>query len=186
MNIADLLLMELHTAEKTKQKNMDIINLLLKELEAEFNITKKFLAILPADKFDWAPHEKSMKMKSLVVHITDLPRWVSLALTTDGLDFETEPYTEPPVESSDDLVKILEKNYAAGKAALEKADESDLNGRWVLSMGKQVLADYSKYETIRHSLSQTTHHRAQLGVYLRLLNIPVPGSYGPSADDQNF
>jgi uncharacterized damage-inducible protein DinB len=185
MSIADLLLMELHTAEKTKQKNMEIINLLLKELEAEFNITKKFLAIVPVEKFDWAPHEKSMKLKSLAVHIADLPRWVSLALTTDGLDFETEPYTEPHV-GSDDLVKILEKNYAEGKVALEKAAKEDLNGRWVLSMGKQLLADYSKYETIRHSLSQTIHHRAQLGVYLRLLNIPIPGSYGPSADDQNF
>lgn len=186
MSIADLLLMELHTAEKTKPKNMDIINLLLKELEAEFKITKKFLSIVPTDKFDWAPHEKSMKMKSLVVHIADLPRWVSLALTTDGLDFETEPYTEPHLGSSDDLIKILEKNYAEGKADLEKATEYNLNGRWVLRIGKQILADYSKYETIRHSLSQTTHHRAQLGVYLRLLDIPIPGSYGPSADDQNF
>ncbi|WP_025145426.1 DinB family protein [Pedobacter jeongneungensis] len=165
---------------------MDVIKLLLKELADEFNTTKKFLAIVPADKFDWAPHEKSMKMKSLAVHIADLPRWVSLALTTDGLDFETAPYTEPPVENADDLVKILEENYAAGKADLEKATEENLNGRWILSMGKQVLADYSKYETIRHSLNQTSHHRAQLGVYLRLLNIPIPGSYGPSADDQSF
>ena len=186
MSIADLLLMDLSTAEKIKQKNMDIIKLLLKELEAEFNTTKKFLAIVPVEKFDWAPHEKSMKLKSLAVHIADLPSWVSLALTTDGLDFETAPYVEKPVESADDLVKILEENYALGKAELEKATEEDLNGRWVLSMGKQILADYSKYETIRHSLSQTTHHRAQLGVYLRLLDIPIPGSYGPSADDQNF
>lgn len=186
MSIVDLLLMDLNTAEKTKQRNMDIIELLLKELAAEFNTTKKFLALVPADKFDWAPHEKSMKMKSLAVHIADLPSWVSLALTSDGLDFETAPYVEPPVESADDLVKILEKNYEIGKAELEKATEEKLSGRWILSMGKQVLADYSKYETIRHSLSQTTHHRAQLGVYLRLLNIPIPGSYGPSADDQNF
>jgi uncharacterized damage-inducible protein DinB len=186
MSIADLLLMELHTVEKTKQKNMDIIKLLLKELADEFNTTKKFLAIVPADKFDWAPHEKSMKMKSLAVHIADLPSWISMALTTEGLDFETAPYVEQPVENVADVVKILEKNYALGKAELEKATEQDLNGRWVLSMGKQILADYSKYETIRHSLSQTTHHRAQLGVYLRLLDIPIPGSYGPSADDQNF
>ncbi|WP_244095117.1 DinB family protein [Pedobacter alluvionis] len=178
--------MELHTIEKTNLKNMDIIKLLLKELADEFNTTKKFLAIVPVEKFDWAPHEKSMKMKSLAVHIADLPSWVSMALTTEGLDFETAPYVEQPVENADDLVKILEKNYALGKAELEKATEQDLNGRWVLSMGKQVLADYSKYETIRHSLSQTSHHRAQLGVYLRLLDIPIPGSYGPSADDQNF
>ncbi|SFA48070.1 Uncharacterized damage-inducible protein DinB (forms a four-helix bundle) [Pedobacter suwonensis] len=186
MSIADLLLMELQAAEKTKQKNMEIINVLLKELEAEFNITKKFLAIVPAEKFDWAPHEKSMKLKSLAVHIADLPSWVSLALTTDGLDFETAPYVEKPIENVGDLVKILEENYNEGRTELKKATEEDLNGRWILRMGKQVLSDYSKYETIRHSLSQTTHHRAQLGVYLRLLEIPIPGSYGPSADDQNF
>lgn len=186
MSIADLLLMELHAAEKTQQQNMEIINLLLKELEAEFNITKKFLAIVPAEKFDWAPHENSMKLKSLAVHIADLPSWVSLALTTDGLDFETAPYVEKPIENVGDLVKILEENYNEGKTELKKATEEDLNGRWILRTGKQVLADYSKYETIRHSLSQTTHHRAQLGVYLRLLDIPIPGSYGPSADDQSF
>ncbi|WP_412466447.1 DinB family protein [Pedobacter sp. KLB.chiD] len=165
---------------------MEIINLLLKELEDELNITKKFLAIVPVEKFDWAPHEKSMKMKSLVVHIADLPSWISLALTTKGLDFETAPYTEPLAENIDDLLKILEKNYEQGKTELEKATETDLNDRWVLRMGKQVLADYSKYETIRHTISQIIHHRAQLGVYLRLLNIPIPGSYGPSADDPNF
>ncbi|WP_293787093.1 DinB family protein [uncultured Pedobacter sp.] len=186
MSIADLLLMELHTAEKTKPKNMEIIRLLLKELESEINLTKKFLAIVPVEKFDWAPHEKSMKMKSLVVHITDLPSWVSLALTTEGLDFETAPYVEKPIENVGDLVKTLEENYNKGKTELENATDTDLNGRWVLRMGKQVLVDYSKYETIRHTISQIIHHRAQLGIYLRLLHIPIPGSYGPSADDPNF
>ena len=186
MSFADLLLMELQSIEKSKQQHMDIIKALLKELASEFNTTKKFLALVPTDKFDWAPHVKSMKLKSLASHIAELPEWISLAINTDGLDFATAPYVEEPVENADDLVKILDKNYALGKAELEKATEEDLNGRWVLSMGKQVLADYSKYETIRHSLSQTTHHRAQLGVYLRLLDIPIPGSYGPSADDQNF
>ena len=90
------------------------------------------------------------------------------------------------VNNTAEILAILEKSVAAGKAALENAKEEDLNGRWVLKNGDQVLADYSKYETIRHSLSQTSHHRAQLGVYLRLLNIPIPGSYGPSADSQSF
>ncbi|SDC41702.1 Uncharacterized damage-inducible protein DinB (forms a four-helix bundle) [Pedobacter soli] len=186
MSIADLLLMDLHTAEKTKQKNMDIIKALLKELAAEFNTTKKFLALVPVDKFDWAPHEKSMKMKSLASHIAELPSWVSLALTTDGLDFAAAPYEEKHIETTDDLLKLLEESYAGGKAELEKANEELLSEKWILRNGDQILADYTKYETIRHSFSQTAHHRAQLGVYFRLLNIPVPGSYGPSADDQNF
>ncbi|WP_316832422.1 DinB family protein [Pedobacter aquatilis] len=186
MSIADLLLMELNTIERTKQKNMDIIKALLKEFEAEFNTTKKFMAIVPADKFDWAPHEKSMKLKSLASHIAELPEWVSMALTTDGLDFATAPYEEKHIESAGDLLKLLEDSYKSGKAELEKASEESFDEKWTLRNGDHILADYTRYETIRHAFSQTTHHRAQLGVYLRLLNIPIPGSYGPSADDQNF
>ena len=186
MSIADLLLMELNTMEKTKQRDMDIIKALLKEFESEFNTTKKFLALVPTDKFDWAPHEKSMKMKSLASHIAELPSWVSLALTTNGLDFATAPYEEKHIESVGDLTKLLEESYESGKTELEKAKEESLNEPWILRNGEQVLGDLTRYETIRMAFSQTTHHRAQLGVYLRLLNIPIPGSYGPSADDQNF
>lgn len=165
---------------------MEIIKLLLKEFEAEFNTTKKFLALVPVDKFNWAPHEKSMKMKSLSSHIAELPSWVSMAITTDGLDFATAPYEEKQIESPADLIKLLEESYNSGKAELEKTNEAILAEKWVLRNGEQILADFTKYETIRHAFSQTTHHRAQLGVYLRLLDIPIPGSYGPSADDQNF
>jgi len=186
MSLADLLLMELNTLEKTKQTNMDIIKALLKEFEAEFNTTKKFMALVPVDKFDWAPHEKSMKMKSLASHIAELPGWVSLAFTTDGLDFATAPYEEKKVESNEDLLKLLTESYENGKAALEKANVQDFDKQWTLRNGEQTLGDWTKYETMRTAFSQTIHHRAQLGVYLRLLNIPIPGSYGPSADDQNF
>ncbi|WP_354360851.1 DinB family protein [Pedobacter sp. UYP30] len=165
---------------------MDIIKLLLKELEAEFKTTKKFMAIVPVDKFDWAPHQKSMKMKALATHIAELPSWVSIALTTDGLDFATTPYQPVHVNNADDLVKLLQKSYEDGKEALEKATDKDLEGKWILRNDEKILADYTKYETIRHSFSQTAHHRAQLGIYLRLLDIPIPVSYGPSADNQNF
>lgn len=186
MSIADLLLMELNTIENTKKQNMDIIKLLLKEFESEFNTTKKFLALVPVDKFDWAPHEKSMKIKSLASHIAELPSWVSLAITADGLDFATAPYEEKKVESNEDLFRILEESYNSGKSELEKADPQTLNNQWILRNGDQILGDLTKYEMIRIAFSQTTHHRAQLGVYLRLLNISVPGTYGPSADDQSF
>ncbi|WP_316796648.1 DinB family protein [Pedobacter agri] len=186
MSIADLLLMDLNTIEKIKRQNMDIIKLLLKEFESEFNTTKKFLALVPIDKFDWAPHEKSMKMKSLASHIAELPGWISLAITADGLDFATAPYEEKKVESNADLIKLLEESYESGKKELENVDQQILNNQWILRNGDQILGDLTKYEMIRIAFSQTTHHRAQLGVYLRLLDIPIPGSYGPSADDQNF
>lgn len=186
MSIADLLLMEMSTIEKIKQQNMDIIKALLKEFESEFNTTKKFLALVPENQFAWAPHEKSMKMKSLASHIAELPGWVSLALTTDGLDFTTAPYQEKQVENTEDLLKLLEESYESGRAELEKAREEDFNNQWILRNGAQILGDLTKYEMMRIAFSQTIHHRAQLGVYLRLLNIPIPGSYGPSADEQGF
>ena len=186
MSIADLLLMEINTIEKTKQQNMDIIKLLLKEFEAEFTTTSKFLALVPTDKFDWAPHEKSMKMKSLASHIAELPGWVSLAITTDGLDFATAPYEEKKVSTNGDLIHLLEESYQSGKQELENADPQLLNNQWILRNGDQILGDLTKYEMIRIAFSQIIHHRAQLGVYLRLLDIPIPGSYGPSADDQSF
>lgn len=186
MSIADLLLMELNTIEKFKQKDMDITRLLLKEFESEFNTTKKFLLLIPVDKFDWAPHEKSMKMKSLASHIAELPGWVSLAVTADGLDFATAPYEEKKVDNTEDLLKLLDESYQSGKAELQNVDQQLLNNQWILRHGDQILGDLTKYEMIRIAISQIVHHRAQLGVYLRLLNIPIPGSYGPSADDQSF
>ncbi len=165
---------------------MKIIELLLAELAQEAQVTRKMLAIVPTDKFDWAPHEKSMKMKALATHIAELPGWVKLALTTKELDFATAPYEPVPVESNDDLLAILEKSLEEAKSSLSQATEEQLSERWILRTAETIHADMSVYEMIRVSYSQISHHRAQLGVYLRLLNIPIPGSYGPSADDQNF
>ncbi len=165
---------------------MNIIELLLTELAQEAQVTRKMLAIVPTAKFDWAPHEKSMKMKALASHVAELPGWVKLALTTKELDFATAPYEPLQVESTDDLLAILEKSLEEAKSSLLQAKEEQLNERWILRTAETIHADMSVYEMIRASYSQISHHRAQLGVYLRLLNIPIPGSYGPSADDQNF
>ena len=165
---------------------MDIIKALLKELEAEFNTTKKFMAIVPAYKFDWAPHEKSMKMIALATHIADLSSWPKLGVETDELDFATAPYNPPKVDNNEQLIAVFDKGIAESLASLAEVEEAFLEKPWVLRTGDQIHAEMTKYELIRVSLNQITHHRAQLGVYLRLLNIPIPGSYGPSADDMNF
>lgn len=165
---------------------MEIIPLLLKEIDQEAATTRKFLKLVPADKWDWAPHEKSMKMRSLTVHIAELPSWVQMALNTSELDFAGMDFTPTPVNTNEELLSIFEKSFSEGKAALSAAKEEDLLPEWTLRNGEQVLMVMNRYEVIRHSLAQTTHHRAQLGVYLRLLNIPIPGSYGPSADEMNF
>ncbi|GEO12114.1 DinB family protein [Segetibacter aerophilus] len=165
---------------------MQIIPLLLKEMEEEAAITRKMLQRVPDDKFDWKPHERSMVMSALTVHIAELPSWVQMALTSSELDFAKMDYTPTPVSSSADLLAIFEKSYSQGREALSSAKEEDLLPEWTLRNGEQVYMVFTKYEVIRHSFAQTIHHRAQLGVYLRLLNIPIPGSYGPSADEQSF
>jgi uncharacterized damage-inducible protein DinB len=163
-----------------------IIPQLLKEMEYEASVTRKMLALIPTDKFDWKPHEKSMVMKSLATHLAELPSWVSMALTTSELDFGAGEYTPTVVNDTNDLLSIFDKSYETGHTALANTTDDALVPEWTLRTGDKIHMVMNKYEVIRHAFSQTTHHRAQLGVYLRLLNIPIPGTYGPSADENNF
>jgi uncharacterized damage-inducible protein DinB len=165
---------------------MDIIKLLQQELEREAATTRKMLERVPENKFDWKPHEKSMTLQRLATHVAELPGWIEMTLNTSELDFANNPYQPVPVNSTKDLLDYFEKSLTAGKKALSNATEVDLLPNWTLRNGDQVYSVSTRYEVIRMSLSQIIHHRAQLGVYLRLLNVPIPGSYGPSADEMNF
>jgi uncharacterized damage-inducible protein DinB len=158
----------------------------LNELQQETETTRKMLARVPNDKYDWKPHEKSMDIRSLSTHIAELPSWIPLALNTDELDFAAEPYSQTPIADTTALLEYAEKNFEQGKAALESGNDDVLDKTWILRDGANILATTTKAGMIRTSLSQIIHHRAQLGVYLRLLNIPIPGSYGPSADEMIF
>lgn len=163
---------------------MTIIEILLKEIEQEAQTTRKMLSIVPNNKYDWQPHPKSMTIKTLATHIAELPSWITMALTTDGLDFASSPYSPADINNTADLLELFENSYADGRAHLEATNETVLAQPWVLRNGDQILLNQNKYETVRVAISQTIHHRAQLGVFLRLLDIPIPGSYGPSADEQ--
>ena len=158
----------------------------LKELQQEANTTRKMLALIPDDKYQWKPHEKSMTIEQLAPHIAELPTWVSMTLNTSELDFAANPYTSVKVQSTAALLDLFEKSLADGKASLEAAKEEQLSEPWTLRNGETIYSTSEKGEVIRMAFSQIIHHRAQLGVYLRLLNIPIPGSYGPSADDMSF
>lgn len=162
---------------------MTVIRTLLKEMEEEATTTRKMLARVPENKYDWKPHPKSMTVRSLAVHIAELPSWVSYVLSTEELDFEKTPYQPFPVTSTAGLLEYFEKNYEEGKTQLSKAKDADLLPDWILRNGSVIISKTTKGEMIRHTYSQIVHHRAQLGVFLRLLDIPIPGSYGPSADE---
>lgn len=170
----------------TTMTRSTMISTFLKELEQEAIITRKMLACVPEDKYDWKPHEKSMSMERLASHIAELPGWVSMTFNTDELDFEANGYEPKIIKNNAELMQYFESSLASAKASLESGNEDDLAKTWVLRSGKTIHSTSTKGEVIRMSYNQIVHHRAQLGVYLRLLNIPIPGSYGPSADTQGF
>lgn len=164
---------------------MILIKNFLKELENEAQITKKMLSRIPDDKFGWKPHVKSMDIKTLATHIAELPGWVGMTLNTDGLDFAVHPYSPTDVNKTSALLELLETSIEDARTNLARAEDKDLIPDWTLRTGDMIHVVSSKEDMIRMTLSQIIHHRAQLGVYLRLLNIPIPGSYGPSADEAN-
>ena len=163
-----------------------MIQIFLKELQQEANTTRKMLSIVPDDKFQWKPHEKSMSIQQLSTHIAELPGWVAMTLNTSELDFAVNGYTPLNITSAAKVLESFEKSVTEGKTALEAAKEEQLDEPWTMRNGETIYSTSPKSEVIRMALNQTVHHRAQLGVYLRLLNVPIPGSYGPSADDMSF
>lgn len=164
---------------------MTFIEFFKKQFIEEGEITRKMLSIVPDDQFDYKPHERSMDIRRLVTHIADLPGWIHMTFTSDQLDF-ADPYIQPEINNNKDLLEYFEKRYQESLSSLLPEYEPVLGKPWTLRHGEKIISTSPKIDIIRMSLSQQIHHRAQLGVYLRLLDIPIPGSYGPSADENNF
>jgi len=164
---------------------MTFIEFFKNQFIAEGETTRKMLSRVPDDKFDYKPHPKSMDMKRLVTHIADLLGWIHMTFASDGIDFAV-PYEQPQITNNAELMAYFEKRYNDGLSTLVPENESTLDQPWTLRNGDKIYSTDPKIEILRMSFSQQIHHRAQLGVYLRLLDIPIPGSYGPSADENNF
>ncbi|UYW00787.1 DinB family protein [Flavobacterium agricola] len=163
---------------------MSIKTALLMELEHEKNNTLRVLKNLKNDKFDFKPHEKSMALGQLANHVVELHNWIELALTTEVFDLHTDykPYTFTTVE---ELEKALEAGYEKNKAIIEKLDEETYFTNWTMKAGDYVIATLPKAGALRFIITNhLIHHRGQLTVYMRLLDLPVPGIYGPSADEK--
>lgn len=153
------------------------------ELELEAAQTRRMLKIVPADHMDWRPHPKSMTIKALATHIAEMPLMIALALKYPRCDFMNSPY--PPVEINTVDQLLARFDYAVHEAMKALADSSDdiLQQPWSLGAGDVTYLAFPRWQAVRHAFGQNAHHRAQLQVCLRLLNIPVPGPYGPSADE---
>ena len=164
---------------------MDIITSLLHELNQEAETTRKMLSRIPNDKYDWQPHPKSMTIMQLSNHLAELPGWVSMALTTEELDFAKMDYKPAGVKDTTAVLAMHQQSLESAINTLKNASIAQLDEPWILRNGDFIISESTKGDTIRMAYSQTVHHRAQLGVFLRLLDIPIPGSYGPSADEDS-
>jgi uncharacterized damage-inducible protein DinB len=166
---------------------MSISASLLPEFDQETAGTRQTLERFPDDKLDWRPHEKSMTMAGLATHIANMMNWGIITLTQDEFDVQpsgAEPYREEPVQSRAELLEKFDTNAAAFRAALAAASDEALMTNWSLLSGGNVLFTMPRIACIRGMImNHIIHHRAQLGVYYRMNDIPVPALYGPSADE---
>jgi len=155
------------------------------ELKHEAGNTRKLLEKVPFDNPNWQPHEKSMVIGRLATHIAELPVWITRILSTDEFDFAAHTFKAHVAASKEELMQIFNDNLNAAVESLEKAKDEDFSKTWTLRRGDVVVAQIPRKIAIRNiTLNHIIHHRGQLTVYLRLLNVPVPGIYGPSADER--
>jgi len=163
---------------------MSVSTLLLPELEQEMKVTRIMLERVPM-KADFVPHPKSTPLGKLAAHVAQLPGFGITILTTPSLDFMTTKFTPVPFESPQQLVKALDEGAAKLRNALKSTADSAWTEPWKLSAGDKVLFEGERFLAYREMfMNHVVHHRAQLGVYLRLNDIPLPSTYGPSADDR--
>ncbi len=166
---------------------MSISEHLLPEFDQEISGTRKTLERVPTDKFNWKPHPKSGSMLWLAGHLANLPTWGTLTVSHDELDMAPggKPMDPPPPPADTaDLLATLDKNAAEARAAIAGASDADLMKPWSLLTNGTVLFTMPKAAVLRtFVMNHLIHHRAQLGVYLRMNDIPVPSLYGPSADE---
>lgn len=165
---------------------MKLLNqFLIEEVKAEGAATRKVLEAVPLDKADWKPHEKSMSIGRLATHIAEIPGWVGKTLLVDELDFAKTAYKPVVAETKEELLAIHDKMVAEAVAVLENVKPEDFDQIWTMRAGEQIFYQLPKDKVLRRfAFSHLYHHRGQLSVYLRLLDVPVPGVYGPTADER--
>lgn len=156
----------------------------LAELDNEAKVTRTVLERVPPEKFNWKPHEKSMTMGRLAVHVAEMFGWTKETCTSDVLDFATMDFTPFEPKSTDELLAFFDDHIAKAKVILTDTSDETFFTDWTMRNGEQVYMTMPKVAVMRSFvMNHIVHHRGQLSVYLRLNDIPVPSIYGPSADE---
>ncbi len=162
----------------------NISSALIAEMQQEADVARKCLERVPADKFGWTPHEKSMAFGKLAVHIAEMFSWTAVTLQQSELDFAKFDYKPPEPSTNEELLEFFDKNVAEAMDVLRNTADETYMEDWTMRNGEQVYFTMPKITTMRSFvLNHIIHHRGQLSVYLRLNDIAVPSIYGPSADE---
>jgi uncharacterized damage-inducible protein DinB len=163
---------------------MTISEMLLPEFDQETANTRKILECVPENQFAWKPHAKSMSLARLASHVAELPNWGGLIISQERLDLT--PGMKPFLaETKAELMEALDKNVAATRDAIAGATDEHFGKIWTFTFGGHTIFALPRTAAFRNMvMSHLIHHRGQLSVYLRLLDVPIPGMYGPSADTQ--
>lgn len=167
---------------------MAIKEAFLPEYDMEMAATRKILERVDDQKFDWKPHEKSQSMGNLATHIAGIPGWAAVTVHKDHYDpTDSDNPATPEASNKSEVLDIFDKISAEGRAAIAGADDTQLMQPWSLRIAGEVKSTMPKAAVLRaFVLNHIIHHRAQLGVYLRLNDIPLPEIYGPTADENSF
>jgi uncharacterized damage-inducible protein DinB len=166
---------------------MTIAEILLQDYDVEISNTRRTLERVPEDKPDWVPHPKSMKMGKLAMHCASLPIFGYYILEDDAMDMANSkrPQSDFTFTTREACLQRLDESSAKCRASIAKASNDHLTALWKFSFGEQLISNNPRSMSFRiMCFDHLVHHTAQLGVYLRLNDIPVPGLYGPSADEQ--
>ena len=168
---------------------MKMTEVFLAQFDDEVKRTRPALERVPEGKDDWKPHDKSMPLGRLAGLVAGMPSWFAMMINQDELDLNPpggKKFEQPQLRTPAELVKALDDGAAQGRKALEGTTDEHLQKPWRLLVGGNVVSEQPRYVVIRDTFSHLAHHRAQLGVYLRLNDVAVPAIYGPSADDAQF
>lgn len=159
------------------------------QLEREGPPTRRTLERVPEGRPDWKPHEKSMPLGYLATLVATMPSWIAMTIAQDELDLKPASgpgYTPPDTTTTAKLLQAFEDAMAKGREALRSVSDDHLMTPWRLLMTGQVVMESPRHVVVADTFTHLAHHRGQLTVYLRLLGVPVPSVYGPSADDKSF
>ena len=166
---------------------MGLAATLLPEFDHEMANTRKSLERVPKDKLDWKAHDKSMSLGGIATHLANLPSWTMLMIEQDSFDIAPpgeDPPRVDPADSVEDALAMFDKNVTAARAAIEGASDEHLLSPWALLSGGNEMFKMPRMAVLRSMImNHMIHHRAQLGVYLRLNDVAVPALYGPTADE---